>query len=192
MPLTQRARDELAPVRRTVALGAVPAVVWAAWVSGPGWTAPALAVAAVSGVALYVIDARTHRLPNALTYPTTAVVALLLVGAGTMSGDWEAVLRSLLGALALGVGYLLLHLLNPAGLGFGDVKLAVLLGMVTTWFGWPVLWAAALLPFLLGGMVAAFLLISRRADRKTAIAFGPYMLLGAVVALTAGRIIATA
>ncbi|WP_277208327.1 prepilin peptidase [Isoptericola croceus] len=192
MSLAQRARDELSPVRRAVLLGALPAVVWAAWVSGPGWAAPALAVAGVSGVALFAIDLGTHRLPNALTYPTTAVVAVLLVGAGALDGDWDAVSRSLLGALALGVGYLMLHLINPSGLGFGDVKLAVLLGMVTAWFGWPVLWATMLLPFLLGGLVAAVLLITRRADRKTAIAFGPYMLLGALVALSAGRIIAVA
>jgi len=188
--LTERARDELAPVRRTVLLGALPAVLWAVWASGPRWTAPALAVAALAGVALFAIDVRTHRLPNALTYPTTAVVALLLLGAGLVSGDWDAVARSALGALALGVAYLLLHVINPGGLGFGDVKLAVLLGMVTAWFGWPVLWATALLPFLLGGLVAVVLLVTRRATRKTAIAFGPFMLAGAVVALTAARVLA--
>ncbi|WP_402462079.1 prepilin peptidase [Isoptericola aurantiacus] len=138
---------------------------------------------------LFVIDVRTHRLPNALTYPTTAVVGLLLLAAGATGGTWDAVSRSLLGALVLGAAYLLLHLVNPSGLGFGDVKLSVLLGMLSAWFGWPVLWATAMLPFLLGGVVALGLLAARRATRTTAIAFGPFMLAGTALALTTARLL---
>lgn len=190
MTLLERAQDELAPVRRTVLFAAVPVLVWAVWVSGPSWAAPALAVFGTVGVALYAIDARTHRLPDALTYPTTGVVAGFLLCAGLVTGSWDAVARALLGALILGAGYLLLHVINPSGLGFADVKLAVLLGLVTTWFGWPTLWATALLPFLLGGLVALVLLVTRRATRKTAIAFGPFMLVGAALALTGTRLLA--
>lgn len=178
------------PYRRRIVVGAVVAAAWAVWASGPGWSTPALVVAAVAGVALGVIDAATHRLPNALTYPATAVVAVLLAAAATAGDTWDAALRALLGAGALGVGYLLLHLISPSGLGLGDVKLAVLLGMVGAWYGWTTLWAVALLPFLVGGVVALALIAARRATRKTAIAFGPAMLAGAAIALTAARLTA--
>lgn len=191
MPTTmQRTRSEVAPVRRTVAVGSLPAVAWAVWASGPGWAAPAVAVTAVAGLALFAIDVRSHRLPDALTVPTTAAVTVLLAGAGAATGAWDAVGRTLLGGAVLGGGYLVLHLLNRSGLGLGDVKLAVPLGLVTAWFGWPVLWATALLPFLLGGTAALVLLAARRATRSTAIAFGPFMLVGAAVALTAHRLLA--
>ncbi len=186
-PILQRAITEISHYRRTIAGGAVVAAVWAVWVSGPGWATPAVVVAAVAGVALFVIDARTHRLPNAITYPTVAAVAVLLAAAALASGTWDAALRALLGALVLGGAYLLLHLVNRTGLGLGDVKLAVLLGLVTAWYGWPVLWAAAFLPFLIGGAVAIVLLVSRRASRGTALAFGPYMLTGTALALTIAR-----
>lgn len=187
--LLSRSRTEIGPYRRTVAIACLPVLLWAIWVSGPSATTPAIAVAACAGVALFVIDRHTHRLPNAITYPTTAVVAVLLLGAALVDNTWDAALRAALGALTLGLIYLVLHLINPAGLGFGDVKLAVLLGMITAWYGWPALWATAMLPFLIGGFVAIALLVTRRATRKTAIAFGPFMLIGAALALTAARVV---
>ncbi|MDO8143223.1 A24 family peptidase [Isoptericola sp. 178] len=188
--MMQRTRSEVAPVRRTVVSGALPVIAWAVWVSGPGWATPAVAVAAVAGLALFAVDVRTHRLPDALTYPTTALVTGLLAAAGAATGAWAVVARGLLGAAVLGGGYLVLHLLHRSGLGLGDVKLAVPLGLVTAWFGWPVLAATAVLPFLLGGTAALVLLATRRATRSTAIAFGPFMLGGAAVALTAHRLLA--
>ncbi|NNU26466.1 prepilin peptidase [Isoptericola sediminis] len=187
--MMQRTRSEVAPVRRTVVSGALPVIAWAVWVSGPGWATPAVAVAAVAGLALFAVDVRTHRLPDALTYPTTALVAVLLTVAGAVTGAWDVAARGLLGAAVLGGGYLVLHLLHRSGLGLGDVKLAVLLGLVSAWFGWPVLAATAVLPFLLGGTAALVLLATRRATRSTAIAFGPFMLGGAAVALTAHRLL---
>ncbi|MEL7975441.1 A24 family peptidase [Isoptericola sp. F-RaC21] len=189
-PILQRVRDEVAPHRRPVAWGAAAAVVWAVWASGPGWATPALVVAAAAGAALGVIDARTHRLPDALTYPTTAAVAVLLALAAAAGGTWDAALRALLGAILLGGGYLLLHLAHRTGMGRGDAKLAVLLGLVTAWYGWPTFAAAAVLPFLLGGSWAIVLMVTRRASRTTALAFGPYLLAGAAVAVTFARLAA--
>ena len=186
--LVARARAELAPVRRRAAVVAAAAAVWAVWASGPGWSTPALLVAAVGGAALGVVDARTHRLPNALLFPTAATAGGLLVLAAVAGGDLAALLRAAVGAAALGLGYLLLHLLDRSGLGLGDVKLAVLLGAASAWYGWGTLAAAALLPFLVGGLVAVALLVARRANRRTALAFGPYMLVGAALAISAARL----
>ncbi|MCK9793189.1 A24 family peptidase [Isoptericola sp. 4D.3] len=189
-PILRRALDEVAPHRRAVAWASPVAALWAVWASGPGWATPAVVVAAVAGVALFAVDARSHRLPDAITVPTTVAVAALLLVAALAGGTWDAALRALLGALALAGGYLALHLINRAGLGLGDVKLAVLLGLVSAWFGWPALGATAFLPFLVGGVVAIVLLATRRATRTTAIAFGPYMLVGAALALTGARLVA--
>ncbi|SKC47490.1 prepilin peptidase [Krasilnikoviella flava] len=189
-PIVQRARDAVAPWRRTVAWVAAVAAVWAVWASGPGWSTPALVAVAAGGAALGVVDARTHRLPDALSYPTTAAVAALLLLAAAGSGAWDAALRALVGGLALGAAYLALHLVSPAGMGRGDVKLAVPLGMIGAWYGWSTLLAAAALPFLLGGIVSIVLIAARRATRTTALPFGPFMLLGTAIAVTAARLAA--
>lgn len=115
-------------------------------------------------------------------------MAVLLTVAALADGAFDALLRAALGGLALGGAYLALHLVNPAGLGFGDVKARGVLGAVGAWYGWPVLWGVALVPFLVGGLAAVALLASRRASRTTAIAFGPYMLVGAALALTGARL----
>ncbi|GAB3105591.1 prepilin peptidase [Isoptericola nanjingensis] len=189
-PILQRARAEVAPHRRAVTGGAALGAAWAVWASGPGWATPALVVAAVAGAALWVVDARTHRLPDALTYPATAVAAALLALAALAGGTWDAALRALLGGLLLGGAYLLLHLVHRAGMGRGDAKLAVLLGLVTAWYGWSALVAATVLPILLGGCVALVLMVTRRASRGTALAFGPYLLAGAALAVTFARLAA--
>jgi leader peptidase (prepilin peptidase)/N-methyltransferase len=188
--LLTRARGELLPYRRPVAWAALPALAWAVWVSGPGWATPAVAVAAVAGAALVVIDTRTHRLPDAVVYPATVAVAALLLAAALAGGMLGTAGRALAGAVVLVVAYAVLHLVNPAGLGLGDVKLAALLGALSAWYGWGTLAATALLPFVLGGLVAAALLVTRRATRHTAIAFGPFMLAGAALALTWARLTA--
>ncbi|MFV0252821.1 MAG: prepilin peptidase [Beutenbergiaceae bacterium] len=186
--VTSCAWSEIRPYRTQVVVASALATVWAIWASGPGPTAPALVVAACGGAALGVIDAHTHRLPNALSYPTTVTVAVLLLLAATASGDFPTAARAGLGGLGLTVGFLLLHLINPKGLGFGDVKLAALVGLVSAWFGWTTFWSALLVTFLLGGLVALALLLARRATRTTAIALGPFMLIGTAAAVTGTRL----
>jgi leader peptidase (prepilin peptidase) / N-methyltransferase len=92
--------------------------------------------------------------------------------------------------LVLFVAYFLLVFIHPAGMGFGDVKLAGVLGAYLGWIGWGALAVGAFLGFLLGGLYGALLLLLRRAGRKSAIPFGPFMLLGAVVGVLAGSQIA--
>lgn len=146
---------------------------------------PATVHLAVVGSALAVIDARTHRLPNALVLPSYPVLALLLGAASLLVPDGGALVRALAGGLALYGAYLALALV-PSGLGFGDVKLAGLLGAYLGWCGWPELAVGTLAAFALGGMAAVALLATRRADRRTAIPFGPFMLAGALVGAVYG------
>jgi leader peptidase (prepilin peptidase)/N-methyltransferase len=86
--------------------------------------------------------------------------------------------------------YFLLAFIYPAGMGFGDVKLAGVLGMYLGWLGWAEVITGAFLGFLLGGVVGALLMAVRRAGRKSQIPFGPYMLLGAFIAILTGDALA--
>jgi leader peptidase (prepilin peptidase)/N-methyltransferase len=92
---------------------------------------------------------------------------------------------------ALLAGYYAVATLYPGGMGFGDVKLAGLLGLYLGWLGWSPVLVGAFAGFLLGGVVGALLLATRRADRKTAIPFGPYMLAGALLAVFVASPVAT-
>ena len=174
---------EIAPHRRAVAPLALAALAWAGWASGPGWATPAYVVVGLAGAAHAVIDARTHRLPDAVTVPALALTAALLAVAAAATADGGRLLRAVAGAAVLGGCYLALHLANRRGLGLGDVKLAALLGLPAGWAGWDAVWWTGVLPFLLGGIGALALVVAQRATRSTAIAFGPWMLLGAAVTL---------
>lgn len=187
--LYRRARAEMVPYARTIGIAVVLAAAWAVWASGPGWLTPAYLVIAVSGAALGVIDARTHRLPNALVYPLTWATAVLLTVAALGTGDWWSLGRAALGGLAFFVAYQVLYLVAPTGgIGYGDVKLALSLGAVLTWHSWTTLLVGIFAAHILAGVVAIVLLIGRRAGWKTGIAFGPYMLLGTMVGLTWARL----
>jgi leader peptidase (prepilin peptidase)/N-methyltransferase len=185
----QRARAEVEPYARGIGVLAVAAVAWAVWASGPGWLTPAYLVLAVAGAALGVIDTRTHRLPNALVIPLTWATVVLLALAAFGTGDWGALGRAVLGALAFFALYQVLYWVTPrGGIGYGDVKLALSLGAVLTWHSWTTLLVGVFAAHVLAGVVAIVLLIGRRVGWKTGIAFGPYMLVGTVVGLTWARL----
>ena len=95
-----------------------------------------------------------------------------------------------MGALALFAFYFLLAFIYPAGMGFGDVKLAGLIGLYLGWLGWGSLLVGAFLGFLLGAVVGIALMVRGRAGRKTKIPFGPFMLMGAGIAVIWGQTLA--
>ncbi|MFD0226169.1 prepilin peptidase [Streptomyces hirsutus] len=171
-----------------VAPAAVTALVCAALAAATG-TRPELAVwllLAPVGVLLAVVDFRVQRLPDPLTLPFAAA-ALALLGVVALvpehAGTWTT---ALLGALALGAGYLALFLINPAGMGFGDVKLALGAGAVLGWYGWPTVMLGTFAGFLFGALYGGTLVVARRAGRGTAIPFGPFLIAGAFAGLLIG------
>jgi leader peptidase (prepilin peptidase)/N-methyltransferase len=150
--------------------GVRPATVALAWVAG-------------AGVVLGSVDLLTHRLPDRVTYPAALVcTAALLVDAAVLD-TWGALVRALAAAAAALAVASLGWLVSPQGLGLGDVKLLGLLGLVLGWFGWGVLLAGVFLGLLTGALVSLALLATRRAGWRTAIPFGPPLLVGAVLAL---------
>jgi leader peptidase (prepilin peptidase)/N-methyltransferase len=99
-------------------------------------------------------------------------------------------LRGGIGMLVLVAFYLVLFLLG--GMGLGDVKFAGVLGFALGWLGWQQLIAGTALGFVLGGVVSVFLLLAGRARRGSRIAFGPYMIAGALTAVLVGAELAAA
>ncbi|MEU0384451.1 prepilin peptidase [Streptomyces chartreusis] len=181
-------RDEAGYGPRTAPLVIATALVCAALAAATG-TRPEIGVwllLAPVGVLLTAVDFRVRRLPDPLTLPFAAA-ALVLLGLTALvpehAGEWTT---ALLGSLALGGGYFVLFLINPAGMGFGDVKLALGAGAVLGWYGWPTVMLGTFAGFLLGALYGGALVVARRAGRKTAIPFGPFLISGAFLGLLAG------
>ncbi|MQA62975.1 MAG: prepilin peptidase [Actinophytocola sp.] len=149
------------------------------------WELGALAFLGVLGVALATIDVAVQRLPDRLTLPAYPIVAALLGIAAILDGDVATLGRALLGGLVLATSFYLLAALRPGALGLGDVKLAGLLGLALGWLGWPVLITGAALSFVLFAVVSLVLLAARRITLRSHIAFGPFMLAGALIAAVA-------
>ncbi|MEU3826083.1 A24 family peptidase [Streptomyces sp. NPDC029080] len=177
-----------APVSSTALCATVTALVCAALAAATG-TRPELAVwllLAPVGVLLSAVDLRVQRLPDPLTLPLAAT-ALALLGLTALlpehAGHWRT---ALYGALALGAGYHLLYRINPGGMGFGDVKLAVGAGAVLGWYGWPTVLLGTFAAFLLGALYGGALVLARRAGRRTAVPFGPFLLAGTLAGLLVG------
>lgn len=160
-----------------------------AWGAGVSWTLPALLYLAAVSVALALIDLDTHRLPDAIVLPSYVVATVLLGLAAWNPGgepDGAAFVRALVGGAVVFAVYFLLLVVYPAGMGFGDVKLAGVLGLYLGWAGWASLVVGWFAAFLLGGLFAVGLLVAGRAGRRTSVPFGPWMLAGAWIGLVAG------
>lgn len=151
---------------------------------------PAYLYLGAIGVALALIDIDVKRLPNVIVLPSYVVAAALLGVAAVVGDDYPDLLRALLAMAALFGFYFVLALVYPAGMGFGDVKLAGVLGLYLGWLGWAEVVTGGFLGFLFGGLVGGVLMATQRAGRKSQIPFGPYMLVGAFVAILWGGALA--
>jgi leader peptidase (prepilin peptidase)/N-methyltransferase len=144
---------------------------------------PAYLYLAAIGVTLAMIDFDVRRLPDSIVLPSYVISVLLLMPAGAVTGDWWVATRSLLGMAALWTIYMILALAYPNGMGFGDVKLAGVLGLYLGWLGWGALLIGGFGAFLIGGLGGTALIASGRASRNTAIPFAPCMIASAVLAV---------
>ena len=190
------------PALRRLAAG-IPRRRWSAppdapaWLLGPatGIVAAALVLAAdpaalaITGVAVApvivlggAIDVRWHRLPDRLTFPGALAVGVAAAVAALVDGDAAIVARAAAGAGVMAGVLLAVHLVSPAGMGFGDVKLGLPLGLA---LGATAIMSAfvALLVAMVTGAVAGLVLLGRNRDRRRAFAFGPCLGFGTVVAL---------
>jgi leader peptidase (prepilin peptidase)/N-methyltransferase len=144
---------------------------------------PAYLYLAAVGVTLAMIDFDVRRLPDSIVLPSYVISVLLLMPAGAVTGEWWVSVRALLGMVALWLIYFVIALAYPRGMGFGDVKLAGLLGLYLGWLGWEALLIGGFGAFVVGGFSGTALIASRRVTRNGTIPFGPSMITAAVLAL---------
>lgn len=135
------------------------------------------------GVWLLVIDVRTHRLPNRIVLPTLVSVLVLVGLDALVTAQSASLVGATIGMLVLGGFYAVLRATSGGGIGGGDVKLAAVIGLVLGWHGWQALAVGAASAFVLGALYALALMLTRRANRSTRIAFGPWMIIGAVLGI---------
>ncbi|WP_038467326.1 A24 family peptidase [Arthrobacter sp. PAMC 25486] len=151
---------------------------------------PALLLAVVAcfyllwlSVSLSVIDIRTHTLPNRYVLPAYPIAGALLLAASLTAGSPKYAAVAAGGALVMAALYWALWAVYPAGMGFGDVKLAGVLGLFLGFLGWQHVVFGMAAGFVVGGLWGVVLIISRRATAKSAIPFGPSMLAGTLAVM---------
>jgi len=173
------------PTRLTVGLSTATGVL-AALVAvqfGASWLLPAQLWLLGLAVVLTVTDLQLQRLPNAVLLPGAVVLAVLLVVAAFARHEPMVLIGSVVAAAVLFALFLLAAVVSPAGMGMGDVKLAAVLGLALGYAGLATVLLAVLLAFALHAVVSLVLLATRRADRRTALPFGPPLLIGSAVSL---------
>ncbi len=153
-----------------------------------GWSIQLLSlfVLATLTMPLAVTDIKEHKLPNSLTSAGFIAGLGVSIVLGIKENSFSPLIYSLSVALLAGSAFLLLNLASRGGMGMGDVKLAIMLGALIAPFSWPVLVMGFFVAFILGGVCGLILLVSKKANRKTLIPFGPYLLVGAWVSLFFG------
>lgn len=157
------------------------------------WLLPLVPVCA----ALTVIDYVTWYLPSRLIRPSWLVVAVLVAVAAAVLGEPRVLLGGVIGFLALGGYYGLMRLLVPAGMAGGDVRLGALLGLALGPLGVGTLLVSVLAAAVLSVLAYVPLLLRGRAIRSAEargplrhrVPYGPFLVLGALVAVVVGQVL---
>jgi leader peptidase (prepilin peptidase)/N-methyltransferase len=175
--------DRIGPPLLAVELLAAAVLAVIAVRATSAWELAALGWLTVVAVPLAFIDVAVHRLPDKLTV-TAYVGTLALLAVTALAGHHPGQLgRATLAGAALAFLYLIMFLASPAGIGLGDGKLAASVGTALGWLGWRTLVTGTVASFLAAGLFAILLLVLRRAKRTDHMAYGPFILFGALAAI---------
>ncbi|MGH9107811.1 MAG: prepilin peptidase [Acidimicrobiales bacterium] len=174
---------------RYPAVEALVALIFAfiGWRFGISWTGVGEAALAGGLVALAFIDLDHMVLPRRVVYATLTVVAAVFVAGSASGGQWH---RLGIAALSAAVPWALFFALNwlaPKALGFGDVRLALLIGFGLGWLGAAYAFLGFLVASILGSLVGVALIAAGKAGRRTPVPFGTFLATGAVLAALAGQ-----
>jgi leader peptidase (prepilin peptidase) / N-methyltransferase len=179
---------------RPVVLGVVTAAVLGGLAArfGDDVVLAAYAILGVALVLMSAVDLEYQIIPNRIVYPTLAVMVPLFVVASAVDDRWGSLARAAIGgALAFGA-FLAIHLAVPRGMGFGDVRLAGVLGFATGWLGLGHTFVGFFAAFVLGAVIGVAAMAVSGAGRKTRIPFGPFLAAGAVLTVLWGSPVAHA
>jgi leader peptidase (prepilin peptidase) / N-methyltransferase len=174
------------PVTEVLLVGVSALIGWRI-----GWASalPAHLIVGFVAVCVVMIDYRLHKIPTKLVYPAAALVLVALVAAAAVDGDTQAIVRVVLGGVAASAFLWILVLGVPTGMGQGDARLCLLLGMILGWHGWRHVYLGLVAGFVFGSVFGIGVIIATRVRRrgsmrdglKAQIAFGPYLCAGALL-----------
>ena len=134
-------------------------------------------------IAIGIIDALTHRVPRYINGLAITLGVPLLILDAIVHWDLDNILRAGVGAVALFAFFVGLKSIAQGSFGKGDVLLAPIVGFALAYNSWGALLSGVVSIFLIGGVVSAALLFTGRVSRKSRIAFGPYIVMGTLLAL---------
>jgi leader peptidase (prepilin peptidase)/N-methyltransferase len=154
---------------------------------GATWALPAYLVLVSALLALSLIDLDTFLLPNKIVYPLSVALVVLLGVAALLDDAGDDFVRALLGGLAAFGFFLVVHLIAPRGMGFGDVKLSFSLGVALGWISWGSVFVGLFLGFLLGAVVGVLLIATKLRTRRDHVPFGPFLAAGTVLGILFGQ-----
>lgn len=150
---------------------------------------PAFLVLAAALIAISAIDLEHFIVPNRIVYPALLLIAPLLVVAAAVDDAWSSLGRAALGGALAWLALLVIHLISPRGMGFGDVRLAGLIGVPLGWLGLGHVPVGLFLGFASASVVGIALILVGAKGRKDKVPFGPFLALGAFAAILFGRAI---
>ncbi|WP_457207052.1 prepilin peptidase [Nocardioides sp. P5_C9_2] len=186
---------DLAARPRLAVLGATVSLVSGALVgAATGWDWPLVWLVPLVpvAVALSYIDWHTRLLPRLVVLPATLAAAAAVVVVGLATGERDAMVRALVAMVVVRSFFWVLWFVRSAGMGFGDVRLAALVGLVLGWVGWGTVAIGVWTGFVAFAVPGLMLAVVRR-DRallRQAFPFGPFMAGGALVGLVWGPALA--
>ena len=156
---------------------------------GADWALPAFCLFFAALLAVALIDLEHFIVPNRIVFPMLALSVPILGAAALLQGDGWPLATGVLGALLASNALLLINLINPRGMGMGDVKLALLLGLFLGWLGLGHVALGLFLGFLLGAVGGILLIAAGVKTRKDPVPFAPFLAAGAIIAVLAGEVL---
>ncbi len=153
---------------------------------GPDAALPAFLVFGAALVAISAVDLEHFIVPNRIVYPALFASVPLLVVAAAVEGEWRSLRDAAVGGVLAWGALLVIHLVSPAGMGFGDVRLAGLIGVHLGWMSLRHVVLGLFLAFLTAAVTGVALIATAVRTRKDKVPFGPFLALGALMAVLFG------
>ncbi len=161
-------------------VGAILVGMLVGWRVGVAAELPAFLLLGITSVVVVLVDGRLHKIATKMIYPAALLAFLLLAVAGLVNGHTDAAVRAGLGGMAASAFIWILTTIYPAGMGQGDARLSLFLGLFLGWQSWRHIYIGLIFGFLLGSIIGVGLIVFRHGTLKTQIAFGPYLCVGAI------------
>jgi len=157
-----------------------------AWRWGVHFDLVAFLVLDAALVALALIDVEHLLLPRSIIYPTLAGVGPWLVISAAHYGQWHRLLIAVICAVTWFAAFFVLNFLSPRALGFGDVRLSLVLGLTLGWMGVGDVFIGFFASNLIGAVVGLTLIATKKRARDEPIPYGVYLAVGTILAILVG------